>query len=334
LLDPKNLPTCRHFGSNPFWRKLLNFPRSQNRDPGHRPKIFGWTIEYLCVLREMQRRMESTTSGVHALQRGDHDAASKHFGNAARGGHVSAFYNLSLLWGGGSVTPYDFDLAADCWYKAAEAGHPSAKDTRWLLEAADRGGFGADNLAKFAEKEGPTTSLVPQIMICAARFCDVVCRKHGATVDVIAYELDAAAKSDFDFVHSFIKRTGIEKGFYEGGIDRLKTGSAADQITDGLNKLHVARRSSGVSEKLAIMARCSIVGYIIAKSPYGDRSQPLRGVDTFFADIDQPEVLMSLKDLFGRKPSGFIVGDVHLPKLPENDDEITLMTVEITKRLL
>jgi hypothetical protein len=224
-------------------------------------------------------------AGVAALQTGDCSAASRHFGNAARDGHVSALFNLSLLWGGGSITPYDFDLAADCWYKAAEAGHPRAKALLWQLEAADRGGFGADNIANLAEEVNSGDSLVPSIMICAARFYDVICRKYGATVDVIAYELDAAATSDFRFIHSFINRTGIDTAFYDGGLNRLKPGSAADQITDGLNKLHVAMRRSGVSEQLAVMARCSIVGHIIAKSPYGDRSQPLRGVDTFFNDI-------------------------------------------------
>lgn len=223
-------------------------------------------------------------AGVVALQNGRFSDASIRFGEAARSGHVSALFNLSLLWGGGSVTPYDFDLAADCWYKAAEAGHPRAQAVLWQLEAADRGGFGADNLAKLSEEENPDGTLIPSIMICAARFYDVICRKYGATVDVISYELDAAATSDFEFVHSFIKRTGIDAGFYHGGLNRLKPGSAADQITDGLNKLHLAMRKSGVSDKLAVMARCSIVGHIIAKSPYGDRSQPLRGVDTFFDD--------------------------------------------------
>jgi hypothetical protein len=223
-------------------------------------------------------------SGVLALQRGDLNAASSQLAIAAKGGHVSALYNLSLLWGGGNVTPYDFDVAADCWYKAAAAGHPRAQSTLWHLEAADRGGYGADNLAKFAEEPNSSGMLAPSIMICAARFYDVVCRKYGATVDVIAYELDAAAASEFDFVHSFVGRTGIDSEFYEGGLDRLKAGSAADQITDGLNKLSIAMKRSGLSSKLVVMARCSIVGHIIAKSPYGDFSQPLRGVDTFFSD--------------------------------------------------
>ncbi|MFA3760596.1 hypothetical protein V1954_12400 [Yersinia sp. 2538 StPb PI] len=222
--------------------------------------------------------------GVEALRAGDCNAASRHLGNAARGGHVSALFNLSLLWGSGSVTPYDFDLAADCWYKAAEAGHPRAKAILWQLEAADRGGFGANNLAKFAKDANSGDSLIYSIMVCAARFYDVICRKYGATVDVIAYELDTATMSNFDFVHSFVKRTGINKDFYEGGLNRLKPDSAADQIVDGLNQLHAAMRSSGVSEKLAAMARCSIVGHIIAKSPYGEHSQPLRGIDTFFIE--------------------------------------------------
>lgn len=233
-------------------------------------------------------------AGVGALQQGDCNAASRHFGNAARGGHVSALFNLSLLWGGGSVTPYDFDLAADCWYKAADAGHPRAKAALWHLEAADRGGYGADNLANFAQQANPGGGLIPSTMICAARFYDVICRKYGATVDVIAYELDAAAKSDFDFVHSFIQRTGVDKDFYQGGLDRIKPGSAADQITDGLNKLYVAMKRSGVSDQLAVMARCSIVGHIIAKSPYGDRSEPLRGVDTFFADRQREPEMFSI----------------------------------------
>lgn len=222
-------------------------------------------------------------AGVGALQQGDFTTASRLFVNAAGAGHVSALYNLSLIWGGGNVTPYDFDLAADCWYKAAEAGHPRAKSTLWHIEAADRGGYGADNLAKFVLQEEGGNTLVAPLMVSAARFYDVICRKYGATVDVIAYELDAAATSDFPFVHAFIARTGIHKDFYQGGIHRLKSGSAADQITSGLNSLHVAMRQSGASDELAVMARCSIVGHVIAKSTYGDQSQPLLGIDKFFS---------------------------------------------------
>ncbi|WP_207081339.1 sel1 repeat family protein [Novosphingobium sp. KA1] len=55
-----------------------------------------------------------------------------------------------------------------------------------------------------------------------------------------------------------------------------------------------------MSDKLAVMARCSIVGHIIAKSPYGDRSQPLRGVDTFFNN--EPLEGGEMFGIFGQKP--------------------------------
>lgn len=221
-------------------------------------------------------------NGVKCLQNGDWTAGSRHFSAAAKGGHVSAIYNLSLLWGAGRVTPYDFDLAADCWYKAAAMEHPKAKETLWLIEAADRGGFGSDNLVEMTLQQGSQNGLVAAIMICAARFYDVTCRKFGATSDVIAYELDGAAASDWKFIQSFIKRTGIHRTFYEGGLDRIKENSAADQVTDGLNNLSVAMRNVGFDAETTAMARCSIVGYIIQKSPYGEKSQPLLGLDQFF----------------------------------------------------
>lgn len=223
------------------------------------------------------------SSGVKFLARGDMNSASRHFAEAAKGGHTSAYYNLSILWGSGAVTPYDFDAAADCWYKAAAAEHPKAQESLWLLEAADRGGFGSNNLADLARKQGRSeNTLQSAVMICAARFFDVVCKKYGATNDVIAYELDAAATSDWSYVHNFVRRTGVDKSFYDGGLDRLTEGSAADQVTDGLNELSVAMDQAGFDQNLIVMARCSVVGYIISKSPYGNRSEKLRGVDTFF----------------------------------------------------
>jgi TPR repeat protein len=225
---------------------------------------------------------EEYNIGVQYLQKEKWELASHHLSKAAHGGHVSATYNLALLWGAGKVTPYNFDIAADCWYKAAAMGHAKAKDTLWLLEAADRGGFGVDNLVKMVSDQGSQRGLVGMLMICAARFFDVTCKKYGATNDVIAYELDAAATSDWPFVHAYLKRTGIAPSFYKNGLNRLLEGSPADQITDGLNKLATAMIRVGFDPKVAVMARCSIVGYIISKSPYGDKSEPLLGLDQFF----------------------------------------------------
>ena len=222
-------------------------------------------------------------TGVKHLQRGDMNAASRHLVKAAEGGHASAFYNLSILWGSGAVSPYDFDAAADCWYKAAAAGHPKAQESMWLLEAADRGGFGAENLVDMVRTHGKNGALLqPSLMICAARFFDVICRRYEATNDVIAYELDSAVSSDWKFIHSFVGRTGIERSLYEGGSSRLIEGSVADLMTDQFNDFAVAMGQVGYDQNLIAMARCSIVGYIILKSPYGKHAEPLRGLDTFF----------------------------------------------------
>lgn len=230
--------------------------------------------------------------GLVHLKSGEYGLASANFSEAMELGHVSAQYNLSLLWGAGVVSPYDFDIAADCWYKAAAAGHERAKETLWLIEAADRGGFGFDNLAQMTLKQPAAQTQLGQVMlpgplmICAARFTDVSCRKLGATMDVIAYELDGAASSDFAFVHAFIERMGIDKSFYQGGLERLIENSAADQITDGLNAFSVSLQQSGVPLKLAVMARCSIVGHVIRKSAFGDNATALCGTDTFFDSED------------------------------------------------
>jgi hypothetical protein len=221
------------------------------------------------------------SSGVLALQRRDYRSATRDFEAAAEGGHVSAKYNLALIHGAGLLSPYSIDAAADYWYKAAREAHPSAMGTLYLIEAADRGGLGYDNLVELARDNSFEGGLNAFIMITACRFTDVICKQFGATADYIAYEVDAANASDLAAVRSFVARTGIDEGFSRGGLDRLIPGSAADQITDGLNKLSVAMRRNGLSEVLSAMARCTVVGYVISKSPYGASAQPLLGQTDF-----------------------------------------------------
>lgn len=229
------------------------------------------------------RQTESAyTRGVLALQQSDFYAADKCLREAAAGGHASAFYNLMLMHGAGMLSPYSIDFAADCFYKAAAAGHPKAVENLGFLEGADRGGFGTQNLAKFASQWPSDGGLNHILMICACRFYDALCRKYGATAAVIAYELDAASISEDASVLNFVRRTGIQQSFYEGGLNRLIPGSAADQITDGLNSLHVGLKEAGTSEKFCRMVRCTIVGHIISKSAFGAGAEPLQGTDRFF----------------------------------------------------
>ena len=226
--------------------------------------------------------------GLVHLKSGKYDLVRSRFSEAMKFGHISAQWNLCLLLGSGSVSPYDFDTAADCWYQAAASGHERAKKTLWLIEAADRGGFGYNNLALMQLKHAGANiqlnhmMLSSQLMICAARFTHVSCQNRGATADVIAHELDGARLSDFPFVLNFIERTGIEKSFYQDGMKRLIKNSPADQITDGLMSFSFAMLESGVSREMVAMAKCSIVGYVIRKSIFGENAKPLRGIDTFF----------------------------------------------------
>lgn len=221
-------------------------------------------------------------TGVQALQSSNWSWANTCFRKAALQGHVSALFNLSIINGAGYVTPYDLDFAIDCFYKAAAAGHPAASGFMPYFEGAERGGLGTKNLAKFAESIQVEDGLNHIMMMCAARFYDVLCKKFGATNDVIAYELDAAVTSANPAILRFVKRTGVSSSFYAGGLNRLKSGSAADQITDGLNELHFGMKSSGMKDNMCLMARCTIVGHIILNSPYAAGSQPLKGVENFY----------------------------------------------------
>jgi len=95
--------------------------------------------------------------------------------------------------------------------------------------------------------------------------------------------LDAASTSDHPYIHKFIERTGVKKTIYSGGLNRVQQGSAADQITDGLNHLFLALKHSGHFDEIGLMIRCTIVGYIISKSKHANGAAPLLGIDKFFS---------------------------------------------------
>lgn len=229
-----------------------------------------------------ERAEEAYRAGVLAVSAKDYQGAYELFNRAAEAEHGSAYYNLFLLHGGGYLSSFDLDAAADNYYKAAEIGHPKAKAQLYMLEGADRAGFGMDNLAVVAAGSVETGFLPPVLMVCACRFVSAVCTKYGATMDVIAYELDAASSSEDGYVGAFVRRTGIDQNFFRGGLNRLVEGSAADQITDGLNDFSLALSRSGMGSSLGKMARCTIVGHLIKKSYLGEKAAPLLGVTRFF----------------------------------------------------
>lgn len=222
------------------------------------------------------------TNGVLCIQKNDFYAANNYLMSAATDGHVSALYNLSLINGGGYISPYDVDFAIDCLRKAALGGHPKAQEFSPWIDKAEDTSFGTMALAMVAEKLATDSSPNHILVMVGCRLYAALCAKYDVEDDVIAYELDAASHSDYQYIHSFIKRTGVSKSIYSNGLDRLEKGSAADQITDGLNQLHVGLKQSGHSDKISLMTRCTIVGYVISKSKYANSASPLLGVDKFF----------------------------------------------------
>ena len=231
---------------------------------------------------ENTRTEDSYTKGVQCLQSNDFYGADRFLKSAAERGHVSALYNLSLIHGSGHISPYDIDFAIACFRQAASGGHPRTEDfTEWLDKAEDTS-FGTIGLAMFAAKF-PVTNVPNHIlMMVGCRLYSSLCAMYDTWDAVIEYELDAASHSDYAYVHNFIDRTGVKKSVYSGGLDRLEEGSPPDQITDGLNQLHIGLQQSGLNEKLCLMMRCTIVGYVISKSKYAGTAHPLLGVDKFF----------------------------------------------------
>jgi TPR repeat protein len=237
----------------------------------------------LPFFRSQKSSTEDTYSaGVLKLQINDFYGANDLFKKAAAEGHVSALYNLALINGGGSVSPYDIDFAVSCYRQAAALRHPKAKEDSFWLDKADDTSFGTIALAMFASKLPAQDDPNHVLMMVGCRLYSSLCNLYKASDEVVAYELDAASASDYDYVHNFIKRTGINKSVYDGGLNRLSKGSAADQITDGLNNLHLGLKQSGHSDDLCIMIRCTIIGYVISKSKYAYSAAPLLGFDKFF----------------------------------------------------
>ena len=222
-------------------------------------------------------------AGSLALMREDFQAAKDLFAAAESEGHGSAIYNLFSLYGGGCLSPYDIDRAVHYWRKAAEQNHPEAKQQLFMLENAERGEFGVQASVKHAGLPAAPGFLSPFLITSTCRSLVAACKRHAATVDVIAHELDAASSSEKPMVLAFIERTGVASEIYRGGMARLEEKSPADWVTDGLNDLFFAMRRNGVKEDLCIVARCTMVGYLILKSDLGSKSTPLLGVREFMS---------------------------------------------------
>ena len=225
---------------------------------------------------------DNYSKGVLCLQKGNFYDADKFFRVSAASGHVSALYNLALIIGGASISPCDIDFAISCFRQAGNNGHPKAKEFSAWIDKADDTSFGTTALAMFAAQLPAQPEPNHLLMMVGCRLYSALCSQYEASDSVIEYELDAASKSNHPYIQKFLDRTGIRKSIYSGGLNRIQQGSAADQITDGLNNLFLGLKHSGHSDDLGLMIRCTIVGYIISKSRHANGAAPLLGIDKFF----------------------------------------------------
>ncbi|NKF24768.1 sel1 repeat family protein [Solimonas marina] len=232
---------------------------------------------------ESKETEDDYSKGVLCLQKGNFYDADKYFRAAAASGHVSALYNLALINGGASISPCDIDFAISCFRKAGNGGHPKAKEFSTWIDKAEDTSFGTRALAMFAAQLPAQNEPNHLLMMVGCRLYSALCTQYEASDSVVEYELDAASTSDHPYIHRFIDRTGVNKSIYSGGLNRVQQGSAADQITDGLNHLFLGLKHSGHSDDLGLMIRCTIVGYIISKSKHANAASPLLGIDKFFA---------------------------------------------------
>ena len=220
------------------------------------------------------------SKGVLCLKANDFYGANDFFKSAARGGHVSALYDLGLINSMGRISPYEIDFAISCFHNAAAGGHAKAKDVvGWLNDKT----FDITKLSWLSSiypAEGWPNIIVTMV---GCRLYNALCIEHDVTDSVIDYELDAARFSEHSYIQNFINRTGISGSVYSGGLNRIQEGSVVDAITDGLNNLYVGLKGAGHSDQICLLTRCTIVGYIISKSRHARRAMPLLGTDKFFA---------------------------------------------------
>lgn len=220
--------------------------------------------------------------GLISVRAHDLYVAADLFKQAADRGHIPSIYQLALAHGSGAISPYNVDFAVDNCYRAAQLGYPKAVEQAQLLAKADDTTFGTTALALFGSRLDGTETTPSMFMLASCRLYSALCERYDAFDEVINCEPDAASSSDHAFVRDFVERTAIPSSMYRNGIKHLQDGSAADQITDGLNQLYMGLKQSGYPDRICIFARCTIVGYVVSKSKHGHNAGELLGFDKFF----------------------------------------------------
>lgn len=208
---------------------------------------------------------EQYKSGVRLLQSGDYTGAARAFRAAAASGHVSAIYNLAMMYNQGLTESFEIEKAIDLFKQAAERGHEQARLQVALFE-------------QLGNPQGVSVQLLTYLVTNFSRLGgdgafvfgyanEILCttRDREELTDFVFMELDRASQGEVS-AKAFVQSTGIARSLFEGSLGRSVKGSLARMQSDRLNQIEEVLAVNGIARASVVFARCSVVGCVIKKS--------------------------------------------------------------------
>jgi hypothetical protein len=208
---------------------------------------------------------EQYRSGVLLLQSGDYTGAARAFRAAATSGHVSALYNLAMMYKQGLTESFEIDKAIDLFKQAADRGHEQAKANLALFQKlGSEQGVSTEDLtaliANFSRAGGDGAFVFGY----ASEILRTTPDREELT-DFVFMELDRASQGEVS-AKAFVQGTGIARSLFEGSLGRSVEGSLARMQSDRLNQIEEVLAVNGIARASVVFARCSVVGCVIKKS--------------------------------------------------------------------
>jgi hypothetical protein len=208
---------------------------------------------------------EQYKSGVLLLKSGDYTGAARALRAAAASGHVSALYNLALMYKQGLTESFEIEKAIDLFKQAAERGHEQARLQVALFE-------------QLGNPQGVSMELLTYLVTNFSRLGgdgafvfgyanEILCttRDREELTDFVFMELDRANQGEVS-AKAFVQSTGIARSLFEGSLGRSGEGSLARMQSDRLNQIEEVLAVNGIARASVVFARCSVVGCVIKKS--------------------------------------------------------------------
>lgn len=208
---------------------------------------------------------EQYRSGVLLLKSGDYTGAARALRAVAASGHVSALYNLALMYKQGLTESFEIEKAIDLFKQAAERGHEQAKAQLALFQIlGSERGVSVEHLNALAinfSRAGGDGAFVfgyANEILCTTQ-------DREELTNFVFMELDRASHGEAS-ERAFVQSTGIPRSRFEGSLVRSVEGTLARMQSDRLNHVGELLALNGIAKPSVIFARCSVVGLVIKKS--------------------------------------------------------------------